>query len=131
LIQTVYILGNQNLLKVAAAYILKIAASLSPKENELHVNLGEETDIVKLDLLFNNQLPQDKLDLLFQKFFNEFLNLKELADFTGLEIAIAKEIFEIHGGDLKIKQTAEGLLFSATLIRHEAPVQTIVTETKT
>ena len=120
LIQTVYILGNQNLLKVAVAYILKIAASLSPKENELHVNLGAETDIVKLDLLFNNQLPQDKLDLLFQKFFNEFTNLKELADFTGLEITIAQEIFEKHGGDLKIRQTEEGLLFSATLIRHEA-----------
>ena len=129
-VQTVYILGNQNLLKVAISYILKIAASLSQKESELHVNLEAETDIVKLELLFNNPLPQEKLDLLFQKFFNEFLNLAELSNFTGLEIAIAKEIFEKHGGDLKINQTAEGLLISATLIRHEAADQTILTNSK-
>ena len=104
---------------------------MSQKESELHVNLEAETDIVKLELLFNNSLPQEKLDLLFQKFFNEFLNLAELSNFTGLEIAIAKEILKKQGGDLKINQTAEGLLISATLIRHEATGQIIGAETKT
>ena len=126
LVQSAYILGNQNLLKVAVTYILKTALSLAPKGNNPILNILPSADIVKLDILSNSQIPQEKLDLLFQKFFNEFLNLKELADFTGLEIAIAREIFEKHGGDLKIKQTEEGLLFSATLIRHEAPNQTKV-----
>ena len=125
-IQTVYIQGNQNLLKVAVVYVLKTALSLTPKESTVTVNLSPQTDLVKLDILTNSQMPQEKLDLLFQKFFNEFLNLGELADFTGLEITIAKEIFEKHGGDLKIQQTAEGLLISATLIRHEVASQTKV-----
>ena len=124
LVQTAYILGNQNLLKVAVAYILKIALSITLKGNSLILDISPAADVVKLDILSNSQMPQEKLDLLFQKFFNEFLDLGELTDFTGLEIAIAKEIFEKHGGDLKIKQTEEGLLFSATLIRHEAQSQT-------
>ena len=130
-VQAAYILGNQNLLKVAVAYILKIALSLALKENTLALEISPAADVVKLDILSTSQMPQEKLDLLFQKFFNEFLNLGELADFTGLEIVISQEIFEKHGGELKIKQTGDGVLFSATLIRHEAPSPTITTETKT
>ena len=123
-IQTVYILGNQNLLKVAVTYLLKIALSLCLKGSSLTLDISPAADVVKLDILSNSQMPQEKVDLLFQKFFNEFLNLGELSNFTGLEITITQEIFEKHGGDLKIKQTEKGLLFSATLIRHEAAGQT-------
>ena len=131
MVQTVFILGSQNLLKVAVAYVLKTALSLSEKGSTVTLDIVPSADVVKLDILTISQLPQEKVDLLFQKFFNEFLNLGELATFTGLEIAIAREIFEKHGGDLKIQQTEEGLLFSATLIRHEATGRIIGAETKT
>ena len=123
LVQTAFILGSQNLLKVAVTYVLKTALSLSEKGSTLTLDISPSADVVRLDVLSNSKLPQEKVDLLFQKFFNQFLNLAELADFTGLEIAIAREIFEKHGGDLKIQQTEEGLLFSASLIRHEAASQ--------
>ena len=130
-IQTVYILGNQNLLKVAVTYLLKTALSLAPKESTVVVNLSPQTDLVKLDILVDSQFPQEKLDLLFQKFFNEFIAIDNFKNLTGLEVAICQEVFEKHGGDLKIKQTENGILFSATLIRHEAADQTIGLETKT
>ena len=110
-------------MKVAVTYVLKTALSLSEKGSTLTLDISPSADVVRLDVLSNSKLPQEKVDLLFQKFFNQFLNLAELADFTGLEIAIAREIFEKHGGDLKIQQTEEGLLFSASLIRHEAASQ--------
>lgn len=130
-IQMVYILGNQNLLKVAVTYLLKTALSLAPKESIVVVNLSPQTDLVKLDILVDSQFPQEKLDLLFQKFFGEFIAIGDFKNLTGLEVAICQEIFEKHGGDLKIMQTADGILFSATLIRHEAAGQTIGIETKT
>lgn len=119
MVQTVFILGSQNLLKVAISYVLKTALALAEKGSTLTLDISPSADVVRLDILTINKLPQEKVDLLFQKFFNEFLNLAELTNFTGLEIAIARDIFEKHGGDLKIQQTENGLLFSATLIRHE------------
>ena len=130
-VQTAYILGSQNLLKVAVAYVLKTTHALAEKGSTLTLDMSPAADVVKLNILTNSKLPQEKVDLLFQKFFNEFLNLGEFADFTGLEIAIARDIFEKHGGDLKIRQTEEGLLFSATLIRHEAASQSDAAQAKT
>ena len=109
---------------------MKTAFSLAEKGSWVTLGISPDADVVRLDILTNCKLPQEKVDLLFHKFFNEFLNLGELADFTGLEIAIAREIFEKHGGDLKIRQTEEGLQFSATLIRHEAPGQTTGLDSK-
>jgi K+-sensing histidine kinase KdpD len=55
------------------------------------------------------------------KFFNNYLDIADTSDASGLEVAIAREILEKHGGSLKIEETEKGILFTATLVRHEIP----------
>lgn len=118
---SVYILADQQLMQRAVANLLKIALTLSPPSKVLKTNLYPEDQVVRLEIFIDTQIAQDRLDLLFQKFFNQYLKSEVLDKFTGLEIAVAKNIFEKHGGDLKMTRTEKGTLFSSTMIRLEPP----------
>ena len=119
----VYVLANGKLLTAAIHNLMKVAISLAEPSGEVHADVQTATDIVKFELLVTNKkIKQEDLNLLLNKFFNEDLKLPNLEICTGLEIAIAKEIFEKHGGVLKISKNPKGILISATLIRLEMKI---------
>src|SRR4030042_3960228 len=118
----VYILANEDLLEIAIRKLLKIALVLSQSESEMKVDMKAETGIVKILISFSNaKISNEDLKLLLVKFFNNYLDIADTSDASGLEVAIAREILEKHGGSLKIEETEKGILFTATLVRHEIP----------
>ena len=119
----VYVLSNEKLLKVAIHNLLKVAVALAETSGKVRVDVQTAPDVVKFELSINNKIiSQNEINLLFSKFFNELVNLPNMELCSGLEIAIACEIFEKHGGMLKITKNQKGVLISATLIRPEMKI---------
>lgn len=115
-----FILANQMLLAEAIDHLLKFAIYLSQKDTVLKVDIKIELATTKIVFqVKTNTAAAENIPTLFMKFANEKLNLAELKDSTGLEIPIAQNIFEKHGGNLKIEKSAGGLTFIASLIRPE------------
>lgn len=119
----VYVLANEKLLTAAIHRLLKVAIYLAQTQDEVHADVQTTTDVVKFELLVGNKkITQEQINLLANKFFNEDLKIANLENCTGLEIVIAKEIFEKHGGVLRIVKNPKGVLISATLIRPEMKI---------
>lgn len=119
----VFIQGTENLLNKAFFELIKVAIALAFKDSTIYTSIDIKTDTLSVNLLVKSDLPSEKLNLLHLKFFNEFLKDESFKDFTGLEINLVENIFEMHGGSLNIKKVEKGILLSVNLIHHEASSQ--------
>jgi signal transduction histidine kinase len=87
-----------------------------------------EKGIIKVDLSFNNGMyhisvldsgtgiPLENLPHIFERFYRVDKSRNRKTKSTGLGLAIAKEVVELHGGFIEAKNSAEGgALFTITL----------------
>lgn len=64
---------------------------------------------------FCDEIPQEKIDRLFDKFFRMDSSRATSTGGSGLGLAIAKQIVELHGGSIKAKSTTEHTDFTVIL----------------
>ena len=67
---------------------------------------------------FRNQcdeIPKDKLDVIFDKFFRMDSSRSSQTGGSGLGLAIAKQIVELHGGTIKASSNTEYTDFTVIL----------------
>ena len=64
---------------------------------------------------FCDEIPQEKIDRLFDKFFRMDSSRATATGGSGLGLAIAKQIVELHGGSIKAKSTTEHTDFTVIL----------------
>jgi signal transduction histidine kinase len=64
---------------------------------------------------FGYVIPEKELPLLFDKFYRVEQSRSLNTGGTGLGLAIAKNIAEVHGGDISVKSSLQGTVFTVTL----------------
>lgn len=104
--------------KIARVFdnLLKNAVNYS-YENSV-IQIGARIIEDKLVIKFRNQcdeIPKEKLDRLFDKFFRLDSSRATSTGGSGLGLAIAKQITELHGGSLKAKSTQQYTDFIVTI----------------
>lgn len=104
--------------KIARVFdnLLKNAVNYS-YENSV-IQIGARIIEDKLVIKFRNQcdeIPKEKLQRLFDKFFRLDSSRATSTGGSGLGLAIAKQITELHGGSLKAKSTQQYTDFIVTI----------------
>ncbi len=97
-----------NLFKNAVSYsyedtLIKIGARI--RRNRIIIKFRNRCD----------EIPEDKLNRLFEKFYRMDSSRNSYSGGSGLGLAIAKEITELHGGSVSAKSTPEYTDFTVVL----------------
>lgn len=97
-----------NLIKNAVNYSKEntdIDISIINKENQVTVNITNK----------GKQIPKEKLDKIFEKFYRLDSSRTSKTGGSGLGLAIAKEIVELHGGRIYAESDMKETTFSVIL----------------
>ena len=97
-----------NLIKNAVNYSKEntdINISIINKENQVTVNITNK----------GKQIPKEKLDKIFEKFYRLDSSRTSKTGGSGLGLAIAKEIVELHGGRIYAESDMKETTFCVTL----------------
>ena len=81
--------------------IINNAINYSKKESDITITIYKKEDavIVKIKNL-GKKIPEDKLNKIFEKFYRLDSSRQTKTGGTGLGLAIAKEIVELHHGQI-------------------------------
>lgn len=108
--------GDGNKLARAFENLMKNAINYSYVNTEILINITETENEIKI--IFKNKsdkIPNYKLDKIFEKFYrvDEARNAKTGG--SGLGLAITKEIIELHGGKIYVRNNDEYVEFHIEL----------------
>ena len=113
-----HILFNGDGDKLARAFgnLIKNAINYSYENSliEIEANQNEE----KINIKFKNKgdkIPEYKLDKIFEKFYRADESRNSSTGGTGLGLAITKEIINLHGGEIYVKNEDEFIEFDVIL----------------
>ncbi len=109
-------LGDGDKLARAFGNLLKNAISYSFENTTIEINLKEENDNIYIS--FKNKgekIPEYKLDKIFEKFYRADASRTSSTGGAGLGLAITKEIIELHGGTIGVKNDDEYIEFDIKL----------------
>ena len=87
----------------------------TPEEKAIHVHVTE----TKKETIFTisdqgTGIPQEKLDNLFERYYRGTNTTTNTAG-TGLGLAITKQLIDLHNGDISVKSSNEGTIFTIRL----------------
>lgn len=116
--ENVTFLGDGDKLARAFGNLLKNAINYSYENSTIQISLKEYDD--KIELIFRNEgdkIPQYKLDKIFDKFYRIDESRSTKTGGTGLGLAITKEIIELHGGNIYVKNDSKFIEFYVELYK--------------
>lgn len=112
---------DETLLKRAFNNLIYNALVHNSADTEVHVDL-QVNDKIDITIEDNgNGMEAEEIDRLFERYYRG-TNTEEKAEGTGLGMAIAKQIIEIHSGSIQVKSE----LGEGTCIRIRFPVLNLV-----
>ena len=109
-------LGDGDKLARAFGNLLKNAISYSFKNTTIEISLKEENDNIYIS--FKNKgekIAEYKLDKIFEKFYRADASRTSSTGGAGIGLAITKEIIELHGGIISVKNDDEYIEFNIKL----------------
>ena len=110
--ENVTFLGDGDKLARAFGNLLKNAINYSYENSTIEVYLKENDG--KIEIVFTNEgdkIPDYKLDKIFDKFYRIDESRATSTGGTGLGLAITKEIVELHGGKIYVKNDTDLIEF--------------------
>lgn len=108
-----YVFGDMQLLQKALDNLLGNAAAYSPKGNRVLVNLWEEGGKVHLTIENTGvHIPDKALPKLFEAFYRVEQSRSRQTGGTGLGLYIVKTILDLHGAEVEIANTVQGVIVS-------------------
>lgn len=96
--------------------ILKNAAAYSYRDTEILISGRREGGQVEIS--FQNKgetIPEDKLSVIFRKFYRMDESRESCTGGTGLGLAIAREIIMLHGGTIRAESREHTIIFHVLL----------------
>lgn len=88
---------DKNKIKEVINNILSNALKYTPQAGWVNVDAFVSGEFIRIEFANNSEnIPLDKLGIIFEK----FKRLDDAKEGTGLGLAIAKDIVELHGGDI-------------------------------
>ena len=109
-------LGDGDKLARAFDNLLKNAINYSYKGTTIEIKLEQIED--KIKITFKNKgdkIPEYKLNKIFEKFYRGDDSRTSSTGGAGLGLAITKEIIELHGGTISVKNDDEYIEFDIML----------------
>ena len=107
-----YFLGDEDKLARAFGNLIKNAINYSYENTEIEINIMQSNN--KINMIFRNKgdkIPKYKLDKIFDKFYRVDESRTSSTGGTGLGLAITKEIIDLHGGNIFVKNEDEYVEF--------------------
>ena len=96
--------------------LLRNAVNYSFENGIIHIAVSQDEKSIRL--LFSNQgntIPEEKLGRIFEQFYRLDSSRSTKSGGAGLGLAIAKEIVELHGGEIKARSENEVIEFEVIL----------------
>ena len=109
-------LGDGDKLARAFDNLLKNAINYSYEETTIDIDLEQKDN--NIQIIFKNKgdkIPEYKLNKIFEKFYRGDEARKSSTGGAGLGLAITKEIIELHGGNIEVKNDNEYIEFDIIL----------------
>ena len=96
--------------------LIKNAINYSKEESKITINAKKNNANITVDIVNKGkQIPKEKLDRLFEKFYRLDSSRTSKTGGSGLGLAIAKEIIKLHGGIIIAKSNEEETTFHVEL----------------
>jgi len=112
-------LGDGDKLARSFENLIKNAINYSYNDSTIEINVKEEIkEKRKITLEFKNKgnkIPEYKLDKIFEKFYRADESRESSSGGSGLGLAITKQIVELHGGTIAVKNDDEYIIFTIVL----------------
>ena len=98
--------------------LIRNAVNYSYEETEISLRLVEEGEQIRI-LVANHgrTIPKEKLNHIFEQFFRLDAGRSSTTGGAGLGLAIAREIIQLHGGDITAESDDEKICFQIVLQR--------------
>ncbi len=111
--QDVYILGDIQLLQKVLDNLLGNAAAYSGAGNQITIKLWKEAEITNLTIENTGvHIPDENIPKLFEAFYRVDQSRNRQTGGTGLGLYIVKTILDLHGAEIKIANTVQGVIVS-------------------
>lgn len=114
--EKVMYLGDGDKLARAFGNLLKNAINYSFENTTIEIRIKDQNDNILIS--FKNKgekIPEYKLDKIFDKFYRVDDSRTSSTGGAGLGLAITKEIIELHGGTISVKNDDEYIEFDIVL----------------
>ena len=99
--------------------LVKNAINYSSEESDIIINIEKtDSDIIVEVKNKGKQIPKEKLDRLFEKFYRADSSRTSKTGGSGLGLAIAKDIVELHNGAITAESNE-----NETTFRVELPIK--------
>lgn len=96
--------------------LIKNAINYSAKNSNIRINVRKNEYNIIVDIINEGrQIPKEKLDQIFEKFYRLDSSRISKTGGSGLGLAIAKDIVQLHGGQIKAISSEKETLFRVEL----------------
>lgn len=96
--------------------LLRNAINYSYENTEIRISLSVEGDHAHITVInHGDTIPAAQLDRLFEQFYRLDSARRSRTGGSGLGLAIAKEIVELHGGNISAQSVDNRIQFSVSL----------------
>ena len=96
--------------------LIKNAINYSAENSNIRINVRKNEYNIIVDIINEGrQIPKEKLDQIFEKFYRLDSSRTSKTGGSGLGLAIAKEIVELHGGKIYAESDMKETTFCVTL----------------
>jgi signal transduction histidine kinase len=98
------IYGEETLLRKAIDNLVDNAIKFTPPHGQVQLSVNSENEWVKLNIRDTGiGIPSDELPRIFERFYQVDGSSTRRFGGTGLGLALAKEIIELHGGTISVE----------------------------
>lgn len=114
--QQIMLLADPDKLGRVFNNLIKNAINYSAENSNIRINVRKNEYNIIVDIINEGrQIPKEKLDQIFEKFYRLDSSRISKTGGSGLGLAIAKDIVQLHGGQIKAISSEKETLFRVEL----------------
>ncbi len=114
--ESIILFADANRLSRVFNNLLKNAIYYSKENSDIEIDLTKLDNKVLVKVINKGkQIPKAKLDKIFEKFYRLDTSRNTKTGGSGLGLAIAKDILELHGGNIKAQSSEKETIFIVEL----------------